>query len=109
MKSFQKRLLELEESSRERNELFIAIFWVRLGYEEEDIERQKMELKQFYKDLPKESFHQTFILDSNGMSYDDFMQYIRKQLTTEEWWKKQVIRGIPCNDYREGLKKLKKI
>lgn len=109
MKSIQKRLSMLEEMQKGKRELCIAFFWVRRGHEEQDEVRQKAELKECYNDLPKETYYQLFSLDAPEETYENFVLRIRKKRTLEQWWKEQTIRGVPCNDYIDVSKRLKKL
>lgn len=108
MKSSQRRLLNLEDKLKEKQELCIAIFWVRKGPEEEDSEKQRTEFKEYFKDLPDEKYYQTLAMEAPEKTYEDFMQYVRKGRSFEQWWSLQTIKGIPCNDYKDALKELKK-
>lgn len=109
MKPILKRLLDLEEKQKEPKELCIFFFWVREGYEEEDVMKQKMEYTKLFKDLPVDTFYQIFTLRTEEMTYGDFMQNIRKQRSPEQWCKSQTIRGVPCNDYKDVVKKLNRL
>lgn len=107
MKSFHKRLEELENTNQP--EVCCAFFWVRKGHEKEDVELQKLELKEFCKDLPNETYYQVFNYGDPDETYESFMQRIRKERTLEQWWKWQTIRGVPCRDYKDAWKSLKKL
>lgn len=75
----------------------------------EDIEVQKIELKEFCKDLPNETYYQVFNYGDPDETYESFMKQIRKERTLEQWWKQQIIRGVPCRDYKDAWKNLKKL
>ena len=107
MRSIQKRLEDLETINRQ--EICCTILWVRRGCEEEDEKRQILELKEWCKDLPSETYYQMFGYGEPSETYEDFMQRLRKEITLDQWWKQYTIRGVPCRDYKEDWKKLKKL
>jgi len=107
MRSIQKRLEVLEQI--EQQEICCAFFWVRRGHEESDKDRQKTELREFNQTLPEETYYLMFRYGNQNETYEDFMHRIRKGRTNEMWWKQQTIRGVPCQDYKDAWKNLKKL
>lgn len=107
MRSIQKRLEALEKV--DLVEICCAFFWVRQGHEEEDEQQQKSELREFDKDLPENTYYQIFRYGAQDETYEDFMYRVRRGCTDEQWWRQQTIRGVPCRDYKDDWKDLKKL
>ena len=108
-KTIQRRLAEIEESQKERKQVCVAFFCVRREHEDEDVERQKLELKEFLGMLPAEVYFQVWPANAPGMTYESFIQKIRMNRSFNEWWEQFTVIGIPCREYKDAFAKLKKL
>lgn len=92
-KPLEQRLNSLER--RKNREICWAYFSVRNGHKEEDFEKQKAELMQYWGDCSPHTQYCIATFDAPGETYESFMQLRRKGKTFKEWWDLSTLRGIP--------------